>query len=51
MMFPSSLGFVYFLCRIKINHDTHEVILEFGAVANTNVYTLQLVAPHSPAVV
>jgi hypothetical protein len=26
---------VYFLCRLKINHDSHEFILEFGTVANT----------------
>ncbi len=26
---------VYFLCRLKINHNTHEFILEFGTVANT----------------
>jgi hypothetical protein len=25
---------VYFLCRLKINHDSHEFILEFGTVAN-----------------
>ncbi len=25
---------VYFLCRLKINHDSHEFILEFGTVVN-----------------
>jgi hypothetical protein len=29
---------VYFLCRLKINHDSHEFILEFGA----NNYSLVL---------
>jgi hypothetical protein len=24
----------YFLCRLKINHDSHGFILEFGAIAN-----------------
>ncbi len=29
---------VYFLCRLKINHDSHEFILEFGTVANKTYY-------------
>ncbi len=28
--------FVYFLRRLKINYDSHEVILEFGTVANSD---------------
>ncbi len=27
--------FVYFLRRLKINHDSHEFFLEFGTVANS----------------
>jgi hypothetical protein len=27
--------FVCFLCRLKINHDSHEFVLEFGTVANS----------------
>jgi hypothetical protein len=27
---------IYFLCRLKINHDSHEFILEFGTVGNTD---------------
>ncbi len=29
---------VYFLCRLKINHDSHEFILEINTVANSTVY-------------
>jgi hypothetical protein len=29
---------VYFLCRLKINHDSHEFILEFGTVANNYAF-------------
>jgi hypothetical protein len=32
---------VYFLCRLKINHDTHEFILEFSTVANNYHHVLQ----------
>jgi hypothetical protein len=27
---------VYFFCRLKINHDSHEFILEFSTVANSD---------------
>jgi hypothetical protein len=27
-----------FLCRLKINHDSYEFILEFGTIANTYIY-------------
>jgi hypothetical protein len=30
----------YFFCRLKINHDSHEFILEFGTVANHNDISL-----------
>jgi hypothetical protein len=30
---------VHFLYRLKINHDSHEFILEFGTVANSAVGT------------
>jgi hypothetical protein len=35
-MIHSSCLIVYFLCRLKINNDSHEFILEFGTVANSN---------------
>ncbi len=28
-----------FLCRLKINNDSHEFILEFGAIANSFILT------------
>jgi hypothetical protein len=31
---------VYFLCRLKLNHDSHEFILKFGSVANS--YDMQI---------
>ncbi len=31
-----SLHDCLFFCRLKIKHDSHEFILEFGTVANTN---------------
>jgi hypothetical protein len=31
-------SFVYFLCRLKMNHDSHERILEISTVANTFLY-------------
>jgi hypothetical protein len=34
-MIHSSCLIVYFLCRLKVNHDSHEFILEFGTVANS----------------
>ncbi len=27
---------VYFLCRLKISHDSHKFILEFGTVVNNS---------------
>ncbi len=33
-----SLLIVYFSCRLKISHDSHEFILEFGTVMNTSEY-------------
>jgi hypothetical protein len=38
-----SLSDCLFFCRLKINHDSHEFILEFGTVANR--YALSLVSP------
>jgi hypothetical protein len=37
-MIHSSCLIVYFLCILKINHDSHEFILEFGTVANKYKY-------------
>ncbi len=31
----SYYSLVFIFCRLKINHDTHEFILESGTVANT----------------
>jgi hypothetical protein len=36
---PSNDWFLFF-CRLKINHDSHEFILEFGTVANNNSKTI-----------
>jgi hypothetical protein len=33
---PAMTG-VYFLCRLKINHDSHEFILKFGTGVNNNL--------------
>jgi hypothetical protein len=29
---------VYFFCSLKINHDSHEFILEFDTVANNKIH-------------
>jgi hypothetical protein len=31
-----SIDFCLFFCRLKINHDSHEFIPEFGTVENSN---------------
>jgi hypothetical protein len=36
---------LFFLCRLKINHDTNEFIFEFGTVANKySAYAYKIVA-------
>jgi hypothetical protein len=44
-MIHSSRLIVYFLCRLKINHDSHEFILEFGTVANNRAYVSETIVP------
>ncbi len=48
MLYIILLLIVYFLRRLKINHDSHEFILEFGTVSNSNFQCMGHKMPFPP---